>query len=201
VKSNLPNIFSIIRVLIAPVFFILIKAETNFSIQLGCILFLVAAFTDYLDGWWARKYAAVTSWGAFFDPLADKILTLTAFIAFVTLDILPLWMVLIIIIRDLLTTLMRIFADNRNKPIITTFSAKVKTFFQMLFIIFLLALIFIKTLIISQIGLQELDSLIYSDWVYFSMLLLTIFTVWTVFEYISQNKFLISQLLSETFQK
>jgi CDP-diacylglycerol---glycerol-3-phosphate 3-phosphatidyltransferase len=198
VKYSLPNVFSIIRALLAPVIYFMLIAETKAIVEIGCILFLIGAFTDYLDGWWARKYGAVTNWGEFFDPLADKFLTIAAFLAFVVLDILPLWMVLIIIFRDILTILLRVFADIRKKPIKTSFTAKTKTFIQMVFIAFILVLIFIKNIQIPGIEPQEIESVIHSNGVYYSMFFLTVFTVWTVIEYIYQNFSLISQIWCES---
>lgn len=197
-KKSLPNIFSIIRALIAPVFFLLLKTDTPLLVEMGCILFLIGAVTDYLDGWWARKYGAITNWGIFFDPLADKILTLSAFVLFVTMEILPFWMVFIIIVRDIITTLFRVYADKRKQPIKTSYSAKIKTFLQMTFIAFILILIFIKNLNVTGIVPQEYDSIIYSSTIYYSMLVLTMFTLWTVVEYIYQNKSLISQIWCES---
>jgi CDP-diacylglycerol--glycerol-3-phosphate 3-phosphatidyltransferase len=180
--------------LISPVFFFLIISENSILIQVGCILFVIGAMTDWLDGWWARRFNAATAWGSFIDPLADKFLTTSAFISFVIMDIIPLWMVLIIVVRDILTTLMRIIADRFNKPVVTSFSAKMKTFIQMLFIVVILCLIYLKTIFTSPDALKYLEASLHSLMVYYSMLAITILTLWTIIEYFFQNKSLISKI-------
>ena len=193
-KLSLPNIFSLSRILIAPFCFIAIISEKGIIVETGCILFLIGAITDYVDGWLARKYHDVTSWGKFIDPLADKILTTAAFLAFVILDIMPLWMVLIIILRDIGTTLIRIYADSINESIITSRSAKFKTFVQMTIISIILLLMFIKNLTIPLVYINNINIFIFSNYIYGLMLLLTLLTVWTGAEYIVNNKVIFHKL-------
>ena len=190
-KFNLPNIFSLSRVIIAPFVFFMLISDDDALIQIALLLFILGAVTDYFDGWIARKLSDVTSWGKFFDPLADKILTSAAFISFIVLEIVPLWMVLIIIFRDVGTTLLRIYADSVQKPIHTSQSAKVKTFAQMVFIIYILILLFLKHSQILNISDEALNNIIYSQMTYFFMLVLTIIAVWTSVEYVLQNRNLI----------
>jgi CDP-diacylglycerol--glycerol-3-phosphate 3-phosphatidyltransferase len=161
--------------------------------DLNCIalpVFIFGAVTDYFDGWLARKMKAVSKFGKFFDPLADKFLTGFAFLGFVILSIVPLWMVLIIIFRDVLTTSMRFFPSSGNVPIETSKPAKFKTFAQMIFIGFVLILI---TLIKCNYELFETESLIkllYSDYIYYSMLAIVILALWTLVDYTKNMKFL-----------
>jgi CDP-diacylglycerol--glycerol-3-phosphate 3-phosphatidyltransferase len=193
-KLTLPNIFSLARILIAPVFLALVIAGGSGQIVAACILFVIGAFTDYFDGWYARRYHEVTKWGKFFDPLADKFLTTAAFIAFVALDIIPMWMVVIIIIRDFGTTFMRGYADSVNHSMKTSKSAKFKTFLQMTFISFILIFLLLKHL--GIISVESADAVLFSSGVYFGMLGLTILTVWTAVEYIMVNKNLFSAFWS-----
>ncbi|MGA2298686.1 MAG: CDP-diacylglycerol--glycerol-3-phosphate 3-phosphatidyltransferase [FCB group bacterium] len=196
-KFTLPNILSILRTVIAPVFYILMVSKNVHYCQIACILFILGAITDYFDGWLARTYNQTSSWGKFFDPLADKILTSAAFLAFVSLGIIQLWMVLIIIIRDFGTTWMRIYADSKNEPIVTSLSAKWKTFLQMLFIVYLLILLFIKNSVSSGNPIYNVDLLLYSSYTYIMMLVLTLLTLWTAIEYVNQNKSIFGLLRSK----
>jgi CDP-diacylglycerol--glycerol-3-phosphate 3-phosphatidyltransferase len=180
-KKYIPNFLSFFRIAITPVFFFFFISSDTLLQQISPFLFVIASLTDSADGYIARKYGYVSSLGKFIDPFADKLLTAAAFIAFVMLKIVPLWMVIIIIIRDFGTTLMRIIW---NKEFKTSTSAKIKTTLQMTFISVILGLIFIRDLRISDSIYNSINAFIYSDIVYFIMLVLTIITVWTLIEYI-----------------
>jgi CDP-diacylglycerol---glycerol-3-phosphate 3-phosphatidyltransferase len=185
---NFPNLISLLRVFIAPVYFMLIVSGNRMAALAAFWLFLVGAISDYFDGWYARKYGEVTQWGNFFDPLADKVLTTAAFFSFVMLGLLPLWMVLVVLVRDIGTTLMRIYADSKKMSITTSKKAKLKTFLQMAFIIYLLLMIFLQNQRLFPVIHDSMRSYTHSPLVYVFMLLLTLLTIWTVFEYFFQNK-------------
>jgi CDP-diacylglycerol--glycerol-3-phosphate 3-phosphatidyltransferase len=148
------------------------------------VVFIIAALTDYYDGYYARKLGADSTFGQFFDPLADKFLTTAAFIAFVLLDIVPLWMVIIVILRDFGTTFLRVYFDKNNLSFKTSFAAKAKTMIQMIFISYvLLLLMFIKVNFgdfLTNLG----DYLLYSRSTWWVMLAITGFSVWTLFDYL-----------------
>ena len=195
---SIPNIITYIRFLISPLFLFSILSINNNIVQLGCILFLLGAITDFLDGWLARKNQNVTKLGIFLDPLADKFLTSAAFIAFSILGYLEWWMVLIIIIRDFSTTFLRIFTYKINKLISTSYSAKIKTFIQMTFISFILANLFIQKSSYN-INLSKTSTTILNyNFLYYPMLFLTILTFWTAIEYVIQNKNLFKEILKNS---
>lgn len=198
-KFTIPNIISLLRILISPVFFYYIIKEDDGAILLACIFYTIGAITDYFDGWLARKYHEETTLGKFIDPLADKFLTTAAFVAFYVMDIIPLWMVVIIIFRDMLTTFMRLYADSIEKSIKTSWPAKVKTFIQMVFIAIILALILFKSL--NIISADFANSIIWSDIIYVSMLILTLLTVWTAVEYLIQNRPVLSRFKKDLAAK
>lgn len=183
-KSTIPNILSAIRIVIAPVFFLWLISDINTKIQAACVLFFVGALTDYFDGLLARKLNAITSWGRFIDPLADKILTTGAFVAFYFIGFMPLWMVIIIIIRDFGTTLLRVYSKSLKKPIITSYSAKLKTLLQMVIISGVLLLLFLQTIDNPVVSPEIIDSILFSQAMYFTFLLLVLITVATLIEYI-----------------
>jgi len=151
-------------------------------------VFIIAAITDYLDGWLARKYGQSSAWGTLIDPLADKVLTTAAFIAFALLGLVEWWMVFLVVVRDAATTVFRSYADSIGKPLITSWSAKVKTFVQMTFII--IVLVFLSVL---QLPLPSWLHLL-ASWIllqpvlYITMLIVTVITVWTGIEYFVVNR-------------
>ena len=111
----LPNQLTVLRIILTPIFLYFFLSDDPVMIQISSVIFVIAAITDWYDGWLARKFNYITDWGKFLDPLADKILTLTAFYGFVVIDVIPFWMVIIIIIRDMGITLLRIYAEIKKK--------------------------------------------------------------------------------------
>jgi CDP-diacylglycerol--glycerol-3-phosphate 3-phosphatidyltransferase len=134
-KFNIPNQLTIFRIILTPVFVVLF-IETDPSYRLmASIVFFIAAFTDWYDGYYARRFQSVTRWGQFMDPLADKILVSSALLVFAFMHYIYWWMVIIIITRDAIITYLRSFALHIGKPIITSNVAKWKTFIQMGFVL------------------------------------------------------------------
>lgn len=189
-KINFPNSISLLRLLVSPIFFFLFTAEEDSYKIIGSILYLIAALTDILDGWAARRFSVVTRWGEFLDPLADKALTTFAFISFVQLRIMPLWMLIVFIIRDTLATGFRIYAISRGNPIKTSNSAKIKTTIQMIFIGIIIFLIFLRHNV-EKPDSKMIDSLLHSDAFYFCFLLITAMAIYSVFGYIWRYRSLI----------
>ncbi len=192
----LPNQLTILRIILTPVFLVLFLTGEPWLIQISSLVYIIAAITDWYDGWLARKFNYITEWGKFMDPLADKILTSTAFMAFVIIGVLPLWMVLLIIIRDLVVTLIRVYADYRKISFTTSRSAQLKTFMQMLFLYYLLLIYTLKTFngLKSDYG-SILNFLFNPIGIYYAMLIVTILTVITGFTYIYGNRFLIKKMI------
>jgi CDP-diacylglycerol--glycerol-3-phosphate 3-phosphatidyltransferase len=187
-KPTLPNLITVSRALLAPLFFFLYVAEVHWAVVASAVVFIAAAVTDYLDGWLARKYDEYSDWGRVNDPLADKILTTAAFVAFAWKGYAAWWMVGIIILRDVGTTWLRAFADSIHKPMATSFSAKSKTFAQLTVIIVVLVFEAALRLPLPAV-LHEV-----SRWVLHPALLsvlmlgITIFTAWTGVEYCLSNR-------------
>ena len=97
---------------------------------IALILFCVASFTDFLDGYVARKYNQVTDFGKFVDPLADKLLVASALILFVEQKAMAGWMVCVILARELIITSLRVVAANKGRVLAATWTGKVKTCVQ-----------------------------------------------------------------------
>lgn len=186
---TLANLLSLFRIVVAPLFMFMMLSENPTLIMWASWLFLIGALTDYFDGVVARMFKSESKFGRFVDPLADKFLTTAAFVVFVIMDIIPLWMVIIIIIRDFGITFMRIYGHSIKKPIKTSYFAKVKTFLQMSFIAYVLTLSFFEHLNLSVFDASLAKSYIYSDFTFVSMLIVTFITVITLVEYIYKSYF------------
>ena len=192
----LPNQLTILRIILTPIFLVLFLTGEPVLIQIAYMVFIIAAITDWYDGWLARKFNYITEWGKFMDPLADKILTATAFIAFVIIGMLQLWMVLLIIIRDLIITLLRVYADYRKVSFMTSRTAQIKTFIQMIFLYYILTIYTLKTFEILHINYNYLfEILLNANAIYFAMLFITLFTVITGITYIFSNRLLIRKMI------
>ena len=117
---TIPNQLTIIRMILTPVFVYLFIIDDPVYKLAASIVFFVAAFTDWYDGYFARRFQSITRWGQFMDPLADKILVSSALFVFAYLEYVFWWMIIIIISRDALITFLRSFALRIGKPIITS---------------------------------------------------------------------------------
>ncbi|MDY0064101.1 MAG: CDP-diacylglycerol--glycerol-3-phosphate 3-phosphatidyltransferase [Bacilli bacterium] len=147
-KMNLPNKLTILRILLIPVIVIIpmfsslsekiLFSGVSLSDLIVLIVFCIASFTDFLDGYIARKYKLVTDFGKFMDPLADKLLVFAAFIILIELNRIEGWIVMIIIAREFMVTGIRILAANNNCVIAASKLGKAKTISQMAAIIILL---------------------------------------------------------------
>ena len=133
-----PNQLTFLRILLTPVFLAFLFSADPLLRQLSLVVFVVAMLTDWYDGWVARRWGYVTRWGTFLDPLADKVVTSAALIAFIYLDLVPSWTVWVIVIRDIVITFLRSYAELKRKPFDTTRLAKTKTFLQFALIYYIL---------------------------------------------------------------
>lgn len=193
----LPNQLTVLRIILTPIFFILFLSEDLLLKQIALGVFLLAAISDWYDGWLARKFNYITNWGRVWDPLADKILTSAAFIALMILGIVELWMVIIIILRDFIITGLRLFADYRNISFPTSIYAKWKTFIQMLFLYYLL-FVYVGSLTPQiYLGNEKIfEILLNHKFIYFSMLFITLMTLHSGLTYLFRNRQLIKTLFA-----
>ncbi|HUH75608.1 MAG TPA: CDP-diacylglycerol--glycerol-3-phosphate 3-phosphatidyltransferase [Chitinophagales bacterium] len=129
---NFPNTLSFIRILIAisaPFFLI----EGSFWVRIVAgILCFIAITTDFIDGWYARKYNQVTTLGKILDPIADKALVLISLSVFVYLNVLSIWWIIPIFIREIVVTAYRFIFLSKNIVLAAAKSGKIKTVFQMI---------------------------------------------------------------------
>lgn len=128
---NVPNILSFLRIAVAfTAPFFLIDGSFMVRIAVGILCF-IAVVTDFVDGWYARKYNAITTLGKILDPIADKALVLICFSVFVYLDVLSIWWVIPIFIREIVVTIYRFIFLSRNVVVAAAKSGKIKTVMQM----------------------------------------------------------------------
>lgn len=150
---NLANKITILRVLMIPVFLIVLLNTTydpQISRYVAVFIFVLASLTDALDGYIARSRNMITNLGKFMDPLADKLLVAAALISMVQLQDLKAWVVILIISREFIVTGLRVIAASDNVVIAASAWGKIKTITQMIMIIFLL--MGFKTDILQDIG-------------------------------------------------
>ena len=196
---NLPNRLTIARIGLTGVFVAamilprdgLVMRHFPYGKSLALIIFLVAALTDWLDGWLARRHQIETNFGALLDPVADKVLTTAAFICFIEQlnykgqPLVQGWMVLIIVARDFLVTGLRLVASSQGVVVKAEQLGKHKTISQM------------ATIIVVLVGLAARDDwalwgtnfdVTYSRVVLGMMLTTVILTVWSGFGYFWRNR-------------
>ena len=198
---NLANKLTILRVLLVPVFIILVIIDSFWANVLALLVFIAASITDYYDGVIARKQNMITTLGIFLDPLADKLLVTSAFILFVgiyTLNI-PAWMVICIIAREFIITGLRSIAASKNIIIPASMAGKVKTTSQMIAIITILVILSVNSAIMKFYSTSPYELLESNGWQHFLglvlvhapywlMLIATIFTLYSGINYIISHK-------------
>lgn len=184
---NLPNKITISRILLIPIFLIFIiplpewvlnreslSGVTSFIERygdiIGTIIFLVAALTDGIDGYIARKHNLVSNLGIFLDPIADKLLVSGALLALLQRNEVSAWIVIVIISREFIVTGFRLIASGESIVISANILGKSKTVLQMIFICCLLSKSFIpvlgNSLLIFVLSVLVIVSTIYSGWDY-----------------------------------
>jgi len=194
-KINVPNVLTIFRILLTPLFIICLFYDYPYARLWALVIFIVASITDAFDGHYARKLNQVTRHGKFLDPLADKILVSSAFISFAIMDLVPFWMVGLIIFRDLFVTGLRMVMESQGLTMITSKIAKAKTTTQISVIIFIL--LFLGVQIFHYGWLKEAIKFIAENGIiYYLALIATIFTVWTGFSYLYKNRNTIKNFVS-----
>ncbi|NTW82426.1 MAG: CDP-diacylglycerol--glycerol-3-phosphate 3-phosphatidyltransferase [Chlorobiaceae bacterium] len=185
---TIPNQLTALRILLVPVFVVLLLQDDPFLKILGVAVFAIASLTDIYDGYHARKYGETTRLGAFLDPLADKLLITAAFLLYVWLGYLVLWMVVLVVIRDVLVTGLRVYAEMKDKPVVTSMEAKYKTLVQHLFVYAVMFLVLLKeTAFFGRSVTKMISSFLMSGILDYIMFAVTIFTVYTGISYLVSN--------------
>lgn len=174
-EMNLPNKLTLLRIILIPVFIIILSipsASYVFGIPLmhllAAIIFAFASATDWLDGYLARRDNLVTNFGKFADPLADKMLVMTAFIMLVGISFVPAWVAAVIICRELAVTGLRLLlVENGGAVLAAAMPGKIKTATQMVSIILLL------------LGFQTIGTIV--------LYICLFFTIYSGYDYFAKN--------------
>lgn len=184
---NLPNKLTVFRIAMIPIFILVLVLPLQLGVLhvtgvdllithlIAAIIFAVASITDWLDGKIARSRGLVTNFGKFADPLADKMLVMTAFIMLVSEGKAPGWLVSIIICRELAVTGLRLLLVEDGEVMAAALPGKIKTFTQMLAIIFLL----LNNVPFAALNIPMDTILLY---------LCLIFTIYSGVDYFAKNK-------------
>ena len=188
---NLPNLLSLLRIILTPLFIIFLFSDDRL---LALIIFAVAAITDAYDGHLARKYNQITSQGKFLDPLADKILVLSAFFSFAFIGIIDFWMVGIITFRDMFITGLRWIISNKGFEFVTSKLSKYKTAFQLIIIILTLIFLTLESLDMESF-IPTINLIKQYKIIYMLTLFTAIFTAYTGIIYLYANRFVIKDFI------
>lgn len=199
---NLPNLLTLSRIALSPVFMVLMLFEHPYWRLAGTVVFIIAALTDLADGFYARKLGHYTGFGRFMDPLADKVLVSTAFITFVPLGYARGWMVIIIVVREFLITGLRSMAAYRGMVISTSVLARWKTATQMIVLAVILIFANIEPLVRPHNPGQSvipawIMPLVGWNYNLFDVLIIIplILTVWTGIDYLFKSGGLLKGML------
>jgi CDP-diacylglycerol---glycerol-3-phosphate 3-phosphatidyltransferase len=185
---NLPNKITISRIILIPIFVVLmlirieewgditiLGATMPVTHLLGAIIFIIAAVTDWIDGYYARKLNLVTNMGKFLDPLADKLLVSAALIVLVELQMAPSWIVIIIISREFAVTGLRLVLAGEGEVVAANMLGKIKTWAQ---------IVAISALLLHNIFF-EMFSFPFDE---LALWVALFFTVWSGLDYFVKNK-------------
>lgn len=176
---NLANKLTLSRIFMIPLFVFFLMSGSDTGILISGAIFIIASITDFLDGYIARSRNLVTKFGKFMDPLADKLLVVSAFICFVELGLIPSWAVIIIISRELVVSIFRAIAAADGIVIAAGILGKYKTATQMISII-----VFCLNPIISGLTSFPVALILFY--------ICTVLTLLSGFDYIYQNRQVLS---------
>jgi CDP-diacylglycerol---glycerol-3-phosphate 3-phosphatidyltransferase len=194
-----PNQLTFLRILLTPVFVAFLFSANPVLRQLSLVVFILAMLTDWYDGWVARRWGYVTRWGTFLDPLADKVVTSAALIAFVYIDLVPAWTVWVIVVRDIIITFLRSYSEFNEKPFDTTKMAKTKTFLQFALIYYILLAYIARDTEYFRLRFGDiLNQLLNPTLLYTFMVLIAAITLLTGILYIVDNWTTVKELYASS---
>lgn len=190
---NLANKLTIFRIILIPIFLILIEIKgIPYGISIATAIFIIAALTDKLDGYIARSRNQITNFGKLMDPLADKLLVSAALISLVEMSILPGWIVVVIIAREFAVTGLRTLAAADGVVLAASWWGKLKTAIQMVAIICALVNLDIRNLAYFK-NFYSLNLInIFVNLTNVTMALAVIITIFSGIDYFIKNKGVIS---------
>jgi len=184
---SLPNILTVLRIVLTFIFIALLLQVGLWPKIMAAVIFLIASFTDYFDGYYAKKHALTSDFGKIMDPIADKFLMLSAFFIFSKMQIIPLWMVILIAAREILITALRLSALKKGTVLSAEMGGKCKTVSQIAAVAMMLIFVILKEAHIPSIYSNVILSK-GRDGIYIFMLIAVGLTMYSGFSYLWNNR-------------
>lgn len=190
---NIANKITLLRIILTFVFMFFLFCQGFWPKIIALVIFIFAALSDFFDGRIAYKKNMVTDFGKFMDPIADKILVLAAFAAFVQMQLIEAWMFVIVISREILITSLRLFALNKGKVLSATRAGKHKTLSQMIVIFVILGFIVLKEAMLVFFTWNPVWERFFRQGIYILMLLTVGLTLYSGLSYLWENRKIITK--------
>lgn len=191
---NAANKLTVLRIILTFVFMFFLFCHGLWAKVLSLAIFIFAALSDFFDGRIAHKNNMVTDFGKLMDPIADKILVLAAFTAFVQMQLIDAWMFLIIVSREILITSLRLFALNKGKVLSAAKAGKHKTVSQMAVIFYILGFIVLKEVMLAYFTWNPAWENFFRNSIYLLMLFTVGLTLYSGLNYLWENRKVITRL-------
>ena len=190
---NIANKLTVARIILTFVFMFFLFCQGLWAKVLSLAIFIFAALSDFLDGKIAQKRNMVTDFGRLMDPIADKILALAAFAAFVQMQLIDAWMFVIIVSREILITSLRLFALNKGKVLSAGKAGKHKTALQMLVIFSILGFIVLKEVMLTFFTWNPAWEKFFRSAIFILMLITVVLTLHSGLYYLWENRKVIAK--------
>lgn len=190
---NIANRLTMFRIFLTFIFMFFLFIHGLWAKVASLVVFIFAALSDFFDGFLAQRKNMITDFGKLMDPIADKILVLAAFIAFVQLQLVDAWMVVIIASREILITSLRLFALNKGKVLSATRAGKHKTFSQMLVIFSILGFIVFKEVMLAYYTWNPAWEKMFRQGIYILVLITVGLTLYSGLSYLWENRKVIAR--------
>jgi len=191
---NLANRLTMLRILLTFVFMVVLSWQGLWAKIAALVIFILAALSDLFDGMIAHRRNMVTDFGRLMDPIADKILVLAAFAAFLQLQLIEAWMFVIIVSREILITSLRLFALNKGKVLSAARAGKHKTVSQMAVIFYILGFIVVKESVMTFSSWNPVWEDFFRKSINIMMLLTVGLTLYSGLSYLLENRKIITRL-------
>ena len=190
IKRQIPNFLSVLRLPLALLSCYFAYDFDPFSLSISLALFIVASATDYFDGYLARRWKFVSTFGKLVDPLADKVLILGVLIIFTIKGVVPVILTAIIAIREVLLTVVRFLLLTKNIVLVSRYSGKIKTFSQIVTLVMVYIILIFMTPLQKVISLSNIKLIIV-----LLVLWITTITVYSGIEFLVSNKEALKKLV------
>ncbi|MDF1853088.1 MAG: CDP-diacylglycerol--glycerol-3-phosphate 3-phosphatidyltransferase [Verrucomicrobiales bacterium] len=193
---NVPNQLTVARLFLSFVFVALLSLEDlPYSKTAALVVFVIASITDFLDGYLARKHGLITNFGKLMDPLADKVLMCAGFVLLTRLELIPAWIVVVILAREFLVTGLRLLASAEGVVLAAESLGKYKTIFQIVTVIYFLLYLAAGEALLRF--LEPVFNAFYFGPDHLGLLLIwisLILTVWSGWSYVWKNRKLLGDM-------